>query len=262
MGKSEPKTISQWIWSWSVVGGIVLFLLGTGVAFMTSSHPYIADLFFLAGAGLFLVKFLSWDLSKQHQQKKSIQGIAIIITLIITAGVIVGNHYINHISPSSAEVPEFDFKFGAIYSGHINRQPLITIGGLAINRTGPQSALTDWKMIVEFPSGKKIVGEIPMINAKDITIPMSSISSIPDLQFTFRADAYLPRASHNPIIAGGTLEGWLLSIFPNLDFQEAREQRASIVIEFQDVVSRTIHRFSFTPSRWAGDPSGSSQFAN
>jgi hypothetical protein len=63
---------------------------------MTSRHPYIADLFFVGGGVLFLAKFLSWELSREHAQKKRVQGIAGLLTLLLLIGALYGNHnYMN-----------------------------------------------------------------------------------------------------------------------------------------------------------------------
>ena|SRR3981189_2764655 len=53
------------IWSWPVVGVVVPLVLGGGIAFMTSSHPWLGDVFYLAGGILFIVKFLTWEDARQ-----------------------------------------------------------------------------------------------------------------------------------------------------------------------------------------------------
>jgi hypothetical protein len=94
--KANQKTIVQWIWSWGVVGPIILAIcVGGGYSFMTSSHPYIADLFFLSGGILFLFKFLTWDISRKHGKRKLVEAVIIFITLLIIVGTICLNHYLN-----------------------------------------------------------------------------------------------------------------------------------------------------------------------
>jgi|GEM_PF-6507525 hypothetical protein len=93
--KNSSRTIEQLIWSWVVVGTIIIFILGAGISFMTSNHPIMADLFFTLGAGLFLSKFLTWELSKQHKKRIKIYVITIGITSIALTVSICDNHYLN-----------------------------------------------------------------------------------------------------------------------------------------------------------------------
>ncbi|MFI4919989.1 MAG: hypothetical protein ACHP65_10595 [Legionellales bacterium] len=91
----NQKTLWQWIWSWVVIGAFVLFMLGGGISFMTSSSPYIADSFFFVGFVLFLCKFLTWDLLKRHKQRKIILRATLVVITLATAITIFGNHYLN-----------------------------------------------------------------------------------------------------------------------------------------------------------------------
>jgi hypothetical protein len=50
---------------------------------MTSGHPYIADFFPLIGGGLLTIKFFTWEVPKNHQKKRFIYGVAILISLVI-----------------------------------------------------------------------------------------------------------------------------------------------------------------------------------
>jgi hypothetical protein len=90
------------IWSWVVVGAIVLFFLGGGVSFMTSSHPWIADAFYLAGAVLFLTKFLTWEEAKQQERtiRRRTSTYAIAGTVLVTISAVWGNHNLNQ-SPTT-----------------------------------------------------------------------------------------------------------------------------------------------------------------
>lgn len=64
---------------------------------MTSSHPWIADGFFLSGSVLFLAKFLTWEDARLYERVKRAQIIqnAFIATILILFGAIGGNHYLN-----------------------------------------------------------------------------------------------------------------------------------------------------------------------
>src|SRR5580704_14318204 len=85
------------IWSWPVVGVVVPLVLGGGIAFTTSSHPWLADVFYLAGGILFIVKFLTWEDARQLDavKRRNSYGLAIGLTLIVLCVAIWGNHRLN-----------------------------------------------------------------------------------------------------------------------------------------------------------------------
>jgi hypothetical protein len=74
-------------------------MLGAAVTFMTSGHPWLADVFFLLSGALFAVKFLTWEETRQQTQSQKIMsyGLAIGITLVILCTAIAGNHWMNPI---------------------------------------------------------------------------------------------------------------------------------------------------------------------
>jgi hypothetical protein len=87
----------QKICSWGVVGTLVLFILGGGIAFMTSDHPWIADVFFIFGFVLFLARFLTWEDAKTQAKvtRAFIAQSALIVIILICFAAIAGNHYLN-----------------------------------------------------------------------------------------------------------------------------------------------------------------------
>ncbi len=80
------------IWSWPVVGVVVPLALAGGIAFMTSSHAWLADVFYLAGGILFIVKFLTWEDARQLDslKRRNSYGLAIGLTLIVLCAAIWG----------------------------------------------------------------------------------------------------------------------------------------------------------------------------
>ena len=98
------------VWSWPVIGALVLFLLGGGIAFMTSSHPYVADAFFLVGTVFFLVRFWTWEEAKNGGDGKKIIAIVCVLATLILSGSIYWNHHINWSpqgpTPRDAEMPK------------------------------------------------------------------------------------------------------------------------------------------------------------
>jgi hypothetical protein len=88
------------LWNWVVVGAVVLFLLGTGVSFMTSGRVLAADGFFVGSAILFFVKFLTWE--EGHGQAKRVIAWGLLITSLVLAIAISGNHLMNASTGKSA----------------------------------------------------------------------------------------------------------------------------------------------------------------
>ena len=84
-------------WSWVVVGTVVSLIIALAVTFMTSSHVWLGDIFFLLAGTLFLAKFFTWEDARQQspaiRRRLSLIGLLTTVTLTIVA--LVGNHYLN-----------------------------------------------------------------------------------------------------------------------------------------------------------------------
>jgi hypothetical protein len=93
--KEQPKPIRQYIWSWGVMAVVLSILLGAGYSFMTPDRVYVADAFFIAALVLFLLKFVSWEVTKKHERRVLVCGIAIVISMVLTSAIVCGNHYMN-----------------------------------------------------------------------------------------------------------------------------------------------------------------------
>lgn len=129
----HQKTILQWVCSWTVIGVIVIFLLGTGVAFMIAGWSIIADIFYVISGILFIFAFCRWEVAKQHERKRIIQVRALIITTFVIIIVIIFNH--NYFNMKSSELfsqsfPGFSFhaliKLNDVSSNH--RKYIVDIG--------------------------------------------------------------------------------------------------------------------------------------
>ena len=107
-------------WFWTVLGLVVFPFLGTGVAFMTSGHPLIADFFFLVSGLLFLFKFVTWDevTPVLGNRKLGAISLAAFATAVLIGGAIWGNHYLNRAvtNYSAVFVRELDRPLRAIYA--------------------------------------------------------------------------------------------------------------------------------------------------
>ena len=136
--------------------------------------------------------------------------------------------------------PELVGEIDQIMGKESNGQSLIIVAGTIRNPTGPPSGIIGWKILIEFPSGKKVTGEIPMWTGKDYRIPISSLKG----EFILRANNYWPRIGYNPIVGGGVLAGWFWSTFPGVDFKKAYNEHALIVVEVRDSVANKTHRFT------------------
>ena len=130
------------------------------------------------------------------------------------------------------KAPDFVCKIGMMGTSEINGYPVITVGGLIQNVEGAQSGINYWQMFIEYPKGQKIIGEALVATAKDINVSVSHGRNT----FILKHDEYWPHSSLKPIVSGEGLEGWFRSVFPKFDLDEARKQKAKVIIEFKSVV--------------------------
>ena len=95
----------QWVslrdllWSWQTIVALVLFILPAGQNFMTSSHPILADICYVTGCSIFLVKFLSWEGAK-HMSVRIVGGFVVMTALV---GATALNHYMNRVGDSLSD---------------------------------------------------------------------------------------------------------------------------------------------------------------
>ncbi len=123
------SSMQQLAWSWPVVGGALFFIWGGALGFMTSSHPNLADAFFVVGALLFIGKFVSWEDTKKHTRRALITVVVSVSIVLMTIGAIWGNHHINAVSipappnvpASPLEVVAFDANIKAMISNHSDK---------------------------------------------------------------------------------------------------------------------------------------------
>jgi hypothetical protein len=115
--------MSELAWSWPVVGAVLFFVWGGAIAFMTSTHPNLADSFFIAGSALFIAKFLSWEDAKKHGKRGAITALTMTAIATITIGALWGNHRINR-------VPEPEYK--TVVDRHLTMGRL-TVSGLHLS---------------------------------------------------------------------------------------------------------------------------------
>jgi acyl carrier protein len=96
-GAPTKETIWVQMFSWVVVGAIDLFVLGGGIAFMTSGHAWAADGFFVGGTALFLVKFLTWEEARRQpkRRKLALQTGVTLLSLTLSVFSLFWNHTIN-----------------------------------------------------------------------------------------------------------------------------------------------------------------------
>lgn len=134
--------------------------------------------------------------------------------------------------------PEFSGHLSTISSGSVNGCPIIVVDGVLTNPVGPPSAAINWKMIVEFPNGQTIIGETPFLSLNDIQSRIRGGK----VSLVWKVADYWPTKGASPTPTGGSLYGWFWSIFIGLDLNEAYDKKASIVIEFEDVIANKKHQ--------------------
>jgi hypothetical protein len=95
---------------------IVFLFIGGGFTFMTSSHPWIADVFYLLGALLFLMKFLTWEEAHQQDPKQRVKFMTsgVLIVFVLSALMMIGNHKLNE---NAVDKPAFDLSVISIGRG-------------------------------------------------------------------------------------------------------------------------------------------------
>ena len=130
----------------------------------------------------------------------------------------------------------FDIATGFSEKGH----RFIFVNGLITNPLGPPTAITNWEMNVEYPDGHIVKGEAPITSGEDLKIPLVGQNG----SFLLLAKNYWPDKSVNPIPAGGSVDGWFWSTFDNLDIDDAYKKKASVILQFNDIVSNKKHRLS------------------
>jgi len=87
----------QKLWSWTVVGAVVLCFVGGGISFTTSGYPWVADGFYLVAGLLFLVKFLTWEEGRQQDLKRRLMmdlGTSVLAVCMVGLACW-GNHKLN-----------------------------------------------------------------------------------------------------------------------------------------------------------------------
>ena len=99
----SERGLAQKVWSWAVVGSVVILLIGGGVSAMTSARRIVADRFFVAGAVLFLAKFQT---SEEARREVTGKRIAIAVCGVLAASLVCGlaivwNHRLNSVSALS-----------------------------------------------------------------------------------------------------------------------------------------------------------------
>lgn len=104
------------LWSWAVVGTIAAFLGGTWIAFLTSSHPYIADVFCISAAALVTAKFWTWDIARQETRARPVP---VIVSVILTALAVAWDHQAGLWTPALGP--------GALYITDINGYVVIKL---------------------------------------------------------------------------------------------------------------------------------------
>jgi hypothetical protein len=139
--------IGQQIWSWVVVGAVVVLVLGTGATFTTSGHPWIADGFYAFGALLVVVKFFTWEDVRQQEptRRRRANSLATVSTGIILSLIIAGNHYLNPRAKGVAPNP--------VSQG--NRTPQgQTASETSSKLPGPESRIADSNVKSKQPAAK------------------------------------------------------------------------------------------------------------
>lgn len=174
---SEPSvrgTIGKKIWSWVVVSVFVGLALGLWGTFLTSAHPLAADIFFVAGAIVFLAKFLTWEDARQQPgaYKNWLFGGITILVLILTALALRWNHTINQ-AGSATDHTENNRARPAGSSVPAEAKPEGQSGKLGTSSTGGQISVAE---------------RVKIIIAGQLQVDASKLKSTDDFEANLGAD--------------------------------------------------------------------------
>ena len=136
------------------------------------------------------------------------------------------------------KTPEFGGELSTVMTGSRGRgKSLVVVAGAITNPLGPPSGAVGWNMGIQLPDSRIIWGEAPPTGGKDITVHVEHNG----LTVTLPIENYWPTKTLQPIPAGGAADGWFWSTFGNLDLDEAYVKRATVIVEFKDVIANKTH---------------------
>lgn len=99
--QEKSQSIFYWIWSWPVISVAGAIFVGWAPSVMIG-EPYIAEILFVVGIGLFLVKGLTWEIPRKHTKKKIIYFWMVFSALLIIVIFTVINYYQNRVPPQGS----------------------------------------------------------------------------------------------------------------------------------------------------------------
>ena len=91
--ESEDTALARKIWNWSVVGSVVLLILGWGFTLTTSDHVPLADILYIVAGVLFAAKFITSEEAQQMRKKSKVLIVALSVATMV--GMIAANHLFN-----------------------------------------------------------------------------------------------------------------------------------------------------------------------
>jgi hypothetical protein len=107
--------ITRKIWSWPVVGIVAVACFGAGVNAMYSTGCIAAAVLYFVAIVLVTVKAITWEETKNHQNRKGISIVVVIFATLVFAGLLTWARYtcMNHVvaSPSSSATQPISISF-------------------------------------------------------------------------------------------------------------------------------------------------------
>jgi hypothetical protein len=229
------KTIWTQIWSWGVVGSIVLGVFSAGIGIMTSGHPWVADGFFGACTALFLLKFWTWEEARaQPWRTKWLLLIAApSLCLAIVVPTLLWNHVINRAAPAgrSAQPPMSGTEVPGNGTTHVDGKVVLPErkGG---EQTGPLVATPNPLQKAAPTSGRNISKAAPQsrLQLQQITLVLRNDTATP--QFYVNNHASLPMSYSSGIatlqlptgsyLVRAEYPNWTCSAFVTLPIEKQR----------------------------------------
>jgi hypothetical protein len=135
------------------------------------------------------------------------------------------------------KAPDFTGEIGNVLSATWRSQPVIVVTINLQNRGGTDSGVHAWKMSVRLDDGTEIQGEVPILHAKDLKIPVPKAEGA----LLFKNDQYLPMTTMQPVRSGGATSGWFWSVFPTTTQEYLLDHKGLVVVRYTEIVNGKTH---------------------
>lgn len=228
------KTAWAQMWSWGVVGVIVPFVLAGGISFTASRDLRAADVFYVVGTVLFLIKFLTWEETRQQPPRKwLLQAFVTLMSLMLACAALFRNHAMNRAAPAGRSAQpamsgtEAPGKGTALVDGKAalaerklgdQAGPLVAVPN-PLQKASPAS---DRNTPVANPKPNVQLQEFTLVLRNDVASPKFYVNDRENLPMSYSsgiATLQLPTGSY---LVRAEYPNWICSAFVTLPLEKQR----------------------------------------